>query len=140
MGSFMDILIIGSGGREHALAIGFSESESVNNLHVAPGNVGTSKIAQNHNIDILNIQAIRSLAFELDVDLVVIGPEGPLVEGVSDHLMAAGIPCFGPTLKWANLEGSKKFAKEIMEDLGIPTANYEQLSEISENYEILKDF
>ena len=107
MGEFMDILIIGSGGREHALAIGFSESESVNNLHVAPGNVGTSRIAQNHDIDIKQIQAIRSLASELDVDLVVIGPEGPLVDGVADHLIDSGIPCFGPTLKWANLEGSK---------------------------------
>ena len=136
----MDILIIGSGGREHALAIGLSESDSVNNLHVAPGNVGTSKIAQNHDIDILKIQEIKSLASELAVDLVVIGPEGPLVEGVADHLIASGIPCFGPTLKWANLEGSKKFAKEIMEEIGIPTANYEQLSEISENYEILNNF
>ena len=102
----MDILIIGSGGREHALAIGFSESDSVNNLHVAPGNVGTSKIAQNHNINILKTQEILSLASELNVDLVVIGPEGPLVEGVADHLISSGIPCFGPTLKWANLEGS----------------------------------
>ena len=140
MGAFMDILIIGSGGREHALAIGFSESESVNNIHVAPGNVGTSKIAQNHDVDILQIQEIHSLASELGVDLVVIGPEGPLVEGVADNLIASGIPCFGPTLRWANLEGSKKFAKEIMEELGIPTANYEELSEISENYDILNKF
>ena len=140
VGAFMDILIIGSGGREHALAIGFSESDSVNNLHVAPGNVGTSKIAQNHNIDVLKTQEILSLASELNVDLVVIGPEGPLVEGVADHLISFGIPCFGPTLKWANLEGSKKFAKEIMEEIGIPTANYEQLSEISENHEILNKF
>ena len=107
----MDILIIGSGGREHALAIGFSESDSVNNLHVAPGNVGTSKIAQNHDIDILKIQEIQSLASELAVDFVVIGPEGPLVEGVADHLIASGIPCLASTLKLANSRRFKEICK-----------------------------
>ena len=136
----MDILIIGSGGREHAFAIGFNESESVNNIHVAPGNVGTSKIAINHDIDISKPELILELASKLGVDLVVIGPEVPLVDGVADHLMKSEIPCFGPISKWANLEGSKKYAKKIMKKLNIPTANFVELSKISASHNILNIF
>ena len=92
----MDILIIGSGGREHAFAIGFNESKSVSNIHVAPGNIGTSKIAQNHDIDISKPELILELATKLSIDLVVIGPEVPLVDGIADHLMKSEIPCFVP--------------------------------------------
>ena len=140
MGSLMDILIIGSGGREHALAIGLSDSKSVKNIHVAPGNVGTSIIAQNHDIDISNSEEILSLASGLGIDLVIVGPEAPLVGGIADCLNSSEIPCFGPISKWANLEGSKKYAKEVMEKLDIPTANYVELFEVSENHAILDKY
>ncbi|MBC7463534.1 MAG: phosphoribosylamine--glycine ligase [Actinobacteria bacterium] len=118
----MKILLIGSGGREHALARGLLADPIVEELHCAPGNPGIGEIATLHKIDISNNQEIVSLAEELQVDFVVIGPELPLVNGVADALRAAGFPTFGPSKAAAQIEGSKNFAKEVMNDAGVPTA------------------
>lgn len=118
----MKILLVGSGGREHALALGLRADSACTELHVAPGNPGISEIAEVHELDINNNQAIAALAQSLSVDLVVIGPEVPLVNGAADVLRALGIPVFGPSKAAAQLEGSKDFAKGVMRDAGVPTA------------------
>ena len=118
----MKVLLIGSGGREHALATGLSADKSVTELHVAPGNPGIAEIATLHDISIADNSAIVNLAKSLSVDLVVIGPELPLVNGVADELRAAKIAVFGPSKAAAQLEGSKDFAKGVMRDAGVPTA------------------
>ena len=118
----MKILLVGSGGREHALALGLQADPACIELHCAPGNPGTAQIATNHSLDITNNQAVLSLAKSLNVDLVVVGPELPLVNGVADVLRAAGIATFGPSKAAAQLEGSKDFAKGVMRDAGVPTA------------------
>lgn len=118
----MKVLLIGSGGREHALATGLSADKSVTELHVAPGNPGIAEIATLHDISIADNSAIVNLANSLSIDLVVIGPELPLVNGVADELRAAKIAVFGPSKAAAQLEGSKDFAKGVMRDAGVPTA------------------
>ncbi len=118
----MKVLLIGSGGREHALATGLSADKSVTELHVAPGNPGIKEIAVLHPISISDNQAIVDLAKSLAVDLVVICPEMPLVNGVADVFSAQGIAVFGPSKAAAQLEGSKHFAKGVMRDAGVPTA------------------
>ena len=118
----MKVLLIGSGGREHALASALNRDPQVEELHVAPGNPGITEIAKCHQLDISDNAAIVNLAKELAIDLVVIGPEKPLVNGVSDALAKAGIACFGPSKAAAQLEGSKDFAKQVMRDAGVPTA------------------
>ena len=118
----MKILLVGSGGREHALALGLQADPSCTELHCAPGNPGIAEIATLHPIVITNNSAIVALAKKLAVDLVVIGPEVPLVNGVADDLRAAGLPVFGPSKAAAQLEGSKHFAKGVMRDAGVPTA------------------
>ncbi len=122
------VLVVGGGGREHALAIGLVESPSVSSVHVAPGNAGTSQIATNHDISATDVEAQVKLAKSLDVDLVVVGPEAPLVAGLSDELRKIGIPSFGPHAAGAMLEGSKDFAKQVMLELGIPTASVQHLT------------
>jgi phosphoribosylamine--glycine ligase len=118
----MKILLVGSGGREHALALGLQADPACAELHCAPGNPGTAQVATNHAVDITNNEAVLSLAKSLNVDLVVVGPEIPLVNGVADVLRAAGIATFGPSKAAAQLEGSKDFAKGVMRDAGVPTA------------------
>lgn len=118
----MKVLLIGSGGREHALASGLAADPAVTELHCAPGNPGISEIATIHPVDMTDNAAILFLAKELDVDLVVVGPEAPLVNGVADVLRASGFATFGPSKAAAQLEGSKTFAKEVMNDAGVPTA------------------
>jgi phosphoribosylamine--glycine ligase len=118
----LKVLLIGSGGREHALASALNRDPKLEELHVAPGNPGIAEIATIHEIDILNNEAIVELAKKLAVNLVVIGPEKPLVNGVADALAKAKIPCFGPSKAAAQLEGSKDFAKKVMSDAGVPTA------------------
>ena len=118
----MKILLVGSGGREHALGLGLHADPECTELHVAPGNPGIADFATCHPLAISDNQAIVSLAQQLDVDLVVVGPEVPLVNGVADLLRAAGICVFGPSKAAAQLEGSKNFAKEVMADAGVPTA------------------
>ena len=118
----MKILLVGSGGREHALGLGLQADPECSELHVAPGNPGIAKFATCHPLMVSDNQAIIDLAQQLDIDLVVVGPEVPLVNGVADLLRAAGIAVFGPSKAAAQLEGSKNFAKEVMADAGVPTA------------------
>ena len=119
----MKILLVGSGGREHALGVGLQADPACTELHVAPGNPGIAQFAQCHPLVITDNQAILELAQQLHVNLVVVGPEVPLVNGVADILRAAGIAVFGPSKAAAQLEGSKNFAKEVMRDAGVPTAH-----------------
>ena len=118
----MRILLVGGGGREHALALGLKADPEVTEIHCAPGNAGIAEFATLHDVDILDNGAVVALAQELDVDLVVIGPEAPLVNGICDQLRAAGFATFGPSKAAAQLEGSKNFAKEVMHDAGVATA------------------
>ena len=118
----MKILLLGSGAREHALARALARDPQTSELIVAPGNPGTSAIATNLNIDPSVPEEVVALATQMKADLVVVGPEAPLVAGVADAVRDAGIPCFGPGAEAARLEGSKAFAKEIMTAAGVPTA------------------
>ena len=118
----MKILLVGSGGREHALALGLQADPSCTELHCAPGNPGIAEIATLHPVAVTDNAAIIELAKKLAVDLVVVGPEVPLVNGVADGLRAAGLAVFGPSKAAAQLEGSKDFAKGVMRDAGVPTA------------------
>ena len=118
----MKILLVGSGGREHALALGLHADTFCTELHVAPGNPGIAQFATCHELDIKDNLAITELAKSLAIEFVVIGPEVPLVNGAADRLRAAGIKVFGPSKAAAQLEGSKNFAKEVMHDAGVPTA------------------
>ena len=119
----MKILLVGSGGREHALGVGLQADPTCTELHVAPGNPGIAEFAQCHPIAVTDNDAIVALAQQLEVELVVVGPEVPLVNGVADALRAANIAVFGPSKAAAQLEGSKNFAKEVMRDAGVPTAH-----------------
>jgi len=118
----MKVLLIGGGGREHALATGLAADSEVSELHVAPGNPGIGAIAKLHPLSISDNEAIGKLALSLAIDLVVIGPELPLVNGLADHLRALNIAVFGPSKAAAQLEGSKDFAKQVMQAAGVPTA------------------
>ncbi len=118
----LTVLVLGNGGREHALALALHRDPSVVGLHCAPGNPGTAAIATNHPVDATDPDAVVALARLLGVNLVVVGPEAPLVVGVADAVRAAGIACFGPSAAAAQIEGSKQFAKEVMEAAGVPTA------------------
>jgi phosphoribosylamine---glycine ligase len=115
-------LVIGTGGREHALALALARDPGVSEVHVAPGNPGMEAVATRHDVDAMSGPAVAALARELGADLVVVGPEAPLVAGVADAVTAAGIACFGPSADAARLEGSKAFAKEVMTAAGVPTA------------------
>ena len=118
----MKILLVGSGGREHALALGLQADSECSELHVAPGNPGIAEFAITHPLAITDNSAIVALAQKIGAELVVIGPEVPLVNGVADELRRVGIATFGPSKVAAQLEGSKTFAKEVMSDAGVPTA------------------
>jgi len=115
-------LLIGSGGREHALAAALNRDTTLEELHVAPGNPGIAEIALCHEINTDDNNAVVALAEKLGIDLVVVGPEKPLVNGLADALSKAKIACFGPSKAAAQLEGSKDFAKQVMRDAGVPTA------------------
>jgi phosphoribosylamine--glycine ligase len=115
-------LVIGTGGREHALALSLSRDPDVEAVHVAPGNPGVESVATRHDVDPLDGSAVAALAMSLGVDLVVVGPEAPLVAGVADAVRSAGVACFGPSREAAHLEGSKAFAKQVMASAEVPTA------------------
>ncbi len=118
----MKTLVIGTGGREHALARALSRDPGVTEVHAAPGNPGMTAVATLHDVDALDGNDVAALAEKLGVDLVVVGPEAPLVAGVADAVIDRGIACFGPTAEAARLEGSKTFAKDVMAAAGVPTA------------------
>ena len=136
----MEVLVVGSGGREHALALGLSKSESVSVVHCTPGNAGTSMVAINHGVLTTDIEGIVKLASDLRVTLVVVGPEGPLVAGLSDRLRQESIPSFGPHSEGALLEGSKIHAKMVMDSLGIPTGRFEKVEDLESIEGCLKSF
>ncbi|MFA9443801.1 phosphoribosylamine--glycine ligase [Egicoccus sp. AB-alg6-2] len=118
------VLVVGGGGREHALGWRLSTSPSVSVIESAPGNPGLAELGPVHAIDPADPEAVAVLAEERDIDLVVVGPEAPLVAGVVDQLQQREIPAFGPVAAGARIEGSKQFAKEIMVAAGAPTAGY----------------
>ncbi|MFJ9907881.1 phosphoribosylamine--glycine ligase [Streptomyces sp. NPDC101152] len=118
----MKVLVIGNGAREHALCRSLSLDPDVTALHCAPGNAGIAEVAELHAVDALDGEAVAALAERLGAELVVVGPEAPLVAGVADAVREAGIPVFGPSQEAARLEGSKAFAKDVMAGAGVPTA------------------
>ena len=134
----MKVIVIGSGGREHALALKISESEMLKNLYIIPGNPGTAQIGENVNLDINNNTEILSFCSEKEIDLVVIGPEQQLVNGLADDLRANNILVFGPDSAASEIEAYKTFAKNLMLSAGVPTAKYIQFN--SSMYDKANDF
>ncbi len=130
----MNVLIIGSGGREHALAWKVAQSYRVDTVFVAPGNGGTAREpgVRNVAIDVMDFSALERFARENAVGLTIVGPEAPLVAGIVDHFRAAGLRCFGPTRGAAQLEGSKAFTKDFLARHGIPTAAYRSFTSVTE--------
>ena len=118
----LTVLVVGNGGREHALALALARDPGVGAVHCAPGNPGTASVATNHPVDALDGAAVAEVARRVGATLVVVGPEAPLTHGVADAVRAAGIACFGPSAEAARLEGSKQFAKDVMIAAGVPTA------------------
>ncbi len=125
----MNVLLIGSGGREHAIAIALKKSPRLGKLFVAPGNPGTADIAENVVLKVTDHQAVVDFCRLMKVELVVVGPEAPLVAGLVDDLEAAGIKAFGPSKAAAQLEGSKGFTKDLCREFSIPTADYERFTQ-----------
>ena len=136
----MNVLVIGTGGREHALALALARDPSVTEVHAAPGNPGIAAVATLHDVDPVDGEAVAKLAESLGADLVVIGPEAPLVAGVADAVRERGISCFGPTREAAELEGSKAFAKDVMAGAGVPTARAHVCTTADEVAAALDDF
>ncbi len=126
----MKVLVLGSGGREHALVKSLSQSKSVSEIHVAPGNDGMAKEALCHNIDLKNYEALIQLCLRTEIEFVIVGPEEPLVDGIADRLRDRGILVVGPSRDAARLEGSKIFAKEFMNAAGVPTAKHVVVSSV----------
>lgn len=128
----MKVLVIGSGGREHALAWKCAQSRNVEKVYVAPGNggTGTESKLENISIGVMDFAALADFARERDVALTVVGPEAPLVDGVTDYFQRQGLACFGPVAKASRLEGSKSFSKDFMRRHGVPTAAYEVFTEV----------
>src|SRR6218665_3187802 len=124
----MNVLILGSGGREHAFAWKLARSKRLQNLYIAPGNAGTAHCGTNVNIAVTDFEGIKNLVWEKNIDLVLVGPEDPLVKGIHDYFLKdevlKDIPVIGPKQDGAQLEGSKDFTKQFMIRHGVPTARY----------------
>src|SRR5512134_494108 len=118
----MRVLLVGSGGREHALAWKIAQSRLLTELHAAPGSPGIARLGECHPIRADDAEGLLALSHELGIDLVVVGPEKPLVAGLADVLRPGGIAVFGPSAAAAEIEGSKAFAKEVMTAAGVPCA------------------
>ncbi|MFN2267509.1 MAG: phosphoribosylamine--glycine ligase [Desulfonatronovibrio sp.] len=134
----MNILIVGSGGREHSLAWKIKQSPLVNSIYIAPGNGGTSSLGENIPIEVDDIPALITFAKDKKIDLVVTGPELPLVLGLADALSREKIPCFGPGSYAAQLEGSKAFSKFLMAEAEVPTAEFKVFEDYNQALEYLK--
>ncbi|SFR36354.1 phosphoribosylamine--glycine ligase [Robiginitalea myxolifaciens] len=140
----MNILVLGSGGREHALAWKISQSPLLDNLYIAPGNAGTAAVGTNLDLGVSDFAAIGEAVLEHGIDLVLVGPEVPLVEGIHDYFLADAalkeVPVIGPAQEGARLEGSKEFAKEFMMRHGIPTAAYKSFGadDLQEAFDFLE--
>ena len=128
----MKVLVVGSGGREHALCWAIAASPLCDKLYCAPGNAGIAEDAECVDIAAEDIERIVAFAKEKAIDLVVVGPEGPLVAGLVDRLAEAGIKVFGPTAAAAELEGSKGFTKDLCAKYGIPTGGYRRFTDLAE--------
>lgn len=135
----MKILIVGSGGREHAIAVSAAKSSRVQKIYCAPGNAGIGMIAECVPIGAMEFEKLAAFAKEKEIDMVIVGMDDPLVGGLVDELEAAGIPAFGPKKNAAILEGSKAFSKDLMKKYGIPTAAYETFEDARAAEEYLKD-
>ena len=135
-----NVLLIGSGGREHALAFKISQSKSLKKLFIAPGNPGTNKLGVNISLNPDDFESVISFCKQKDIDLVVIGPEKPLVDGLADALRKNKFNVFGPNKDAAAIEGYKTFAKNLMKKYNIPTAGYSEFnsSQISDAEEFLR--
>ena len=133
----MNILLLGSGGREHALAWKISQSKKIDKLYIAPGNAGTSELGENVNLNLSDFSEIKRFAVEKNIELVVVGPEQPLVDGIADYFLEEerlkNISVIGPVKAGAIFEGSKDYAKEFMTKYGIPTASYKSFSKVNIN-------
>lgn len=121
----MKVLIVGGGGREHAIAWKCSQSKRVTELYAAPGNAGIAQLATCVDISVMDAEKLVAFAKEKEIDLAIVGPDDPLVAGVADAFMDAGIRVFGPRANAAIIEGSKAFSKDLMKKYGIPSAAYE---------------
>ena len=128
----MRVLVIGSGGREHALVWKIHQSPELTSLHAAPGSSAIADLAQCHDVKANDVDGLVALARAESIDLVVVGPEDPLAAGISDRLREAGVSTFGPSAAAARLEGSKAFAKAFMERHAIPTARYASFDDLDE--------
>jgi len=135
----MRVLVVGSGGREHCLAWKLSESELVSKLYCAPGNGGTATFSENVNIAATDLDRLLEFAQKENIDLTVVGPEAPLVEGIVDRFEEKGLKIFGPCKDLALLEGSKVFAKEVMKKYGVPTADFKVFTKDFEAKEYIKN-
>ena len=140
----MNVLVLGSGGREHAISWKLTQSPNLNKLFVAPGNAGTSEVAQNLNIGVNDFEAIKSAVIKHDINLVIVGPEDPLVNGIVDFFLAdetvKHIPVIGPQAEAAQLEGSKEYSKRFMQRNNVPTAAYESFTKdtLEDGYKYLE--
>ena len=121
----MKVLIVGGGGREHAIAVKCSESKHVDKLYAAPGNAGIANVAECVDISVMDAEKLVEFAKENEIDLTIIGPDDPLVAGVADAFTKAGLRVFGPAKNAAIIEGSKAFSKDLMKKYNIPSAAYE---------------
>ncbi|MDX1586447.1 MAG: phosphoribosylamine--glycine ligase [Balneolaceae bacterium] len=137
----MNVLLLGSGGREHALAWCINKSDKLDDLYIAPGNPGTAEVGTNVDLSLADFEAILNFIEDKEIELTVVGPEKPLVDGIVDYLEDKGHKVFGPSKQAAQLEGSKKFAKEFMKKNRIPTADYETFTqdEYDEAFEYIRD-
>lgn len=134
-----DVLVVGSGGREHALAWRLKKSEKVGNIYVAPGNGGTAKIAENVDIKALDFPALIAFVKEKNIGLTVVGSDDPLAAGIVDEFEKEGLRVFGPSKNAARVEASKAFSKDLMKRAGIPTASYETFSDFDQAYEYVQN-
>ncbi len=134
----MNVMIIGGGGREHAIAVSVAKSSRVTKLYCAPGNAGIEEVAECVPIGVMEFDRLVAFAKEKEVDLTIVGPDDPLVGGLADAFEAAGIRVFGPRKNAAIIEGSKAFAKDLMKKYGIPTATYEVFSDADAATEYLQ--
>ena len=134
----MKVLVVGGGGREHALVWKINQSPLVEKIYCAPGNAGIKQIAECVNISAMDIDALLSFASKHRIDLTIVGPEAPLVEGIVDRFESQGLPIFGPTQRAAELEGSKAFTKYLLKKYNIPTADFETFNDYSDAEAYLK--
>jgi len=136
----MKVLVVGGGGREHVLVWKLAQSPKVKRIFCAPGNAGTDRIAENVNISAEDIPALLKFAKEKEIELTVVGPEAPLVNGIVDEFQKNDLKIFGPSKKAAQLEGSKEFSKKIMKEARIPTAEFITVTKKEEIDSVLEKF